>query len=966
MQRALLEGAARRQSLLARRSRRAAGLSQRLSPCCTLHVISSRTAPFYLNRIRVVQLRCFSSTDNVDLEIERLTGQVLNHNVTQLGAMPASLVDDCIAASQHWCASKSGYGMESADRLLQRLMSEHASGASAAQHRTAAIAHLQLQVLKSWLTMSSYRLALERAEAILSSIVQWYEQGISTHNPYPEMVTVVEASLPFPDMAASLLLQWTQTPDPDTASELVPLFNATLESCIHQSDAMTAAVLLQRMETLEIEHQWENLDLSVDARKLVLEGPMPASDEEEELIIEDESSGDKGIKHLSDFELQAIQARFMEFLNVASPDDKKKVLEMAKQLNTLPKTELTVSMYKTFMDYFIRIEDVKHATQLLSRMDVGNGLEQSDMTEDLFLDILRLWVKSQDVDAPWRAQEVVKRMEELENLGLLHVTTRTYNILCEAWAQSADPSASNKVEAIFSRMLAAKENFDLSKSPDLDTYKLYLSVWPKDPDNHVTRVVSEVLKQGAELSPEEFTTVLENSLEALSTDAPNATVKQLQDRGDVASKLFRQAVSQDISITPTMCVNLIKPQQFEVRLRELDYLEKLPDIVLPLECYELVIMALLDARRPAFNQKKLMVARTLKRYADGKISAQSSDVEALMIRIMEELVYQGRPYPIDAMLRMFEDLILSDEAPAKNLEIPVECFNSALTGWRHEGDSEKVEETFNRLLTHYKAGHASLLPSADTFAALLYVLLSTNASAHEIAAKATKLMEDMLKLYEATGSDVCKPNDACFHRVLTALSRVHSKESAEQAWKYLRLMLSMRITPSTSAFNKVMYAVATSGTTDYSKAGPFSKMEKLLKLMEKVGAEPDVLTYKNILRICNSPIRRADRQRALSAAMDVTGKLRKAGAVDAGSYGMLARTLREQLHGESLEKRDKLAYTACSLCFEDGFLTKQNADLFQSAMSMKAWGKLTEKFRRIHAEREAAEQSTGNERTVLQ
>ena len=86
--------------------------------------------------------------------------------------------------------------METADRLLRRLMYEHASGSRAAGQYTAAIADLQLDVFNSWLSLGSSRLALEKANAILLDMVQWSKEGLSNHDPFSD--EFMQECFPFP------------------------------------------------------------------------------------------------------------------------------------------------------------------------------------------------------------------------------------------------------------------------------------------------------------------------------------------------------------------------------------------------------------------------------------------------------------------------------------------------------------------------------------------------------------------------------------------------------------------------------------------------------------------------------------------------------------------------------------------------------------------------------------------------
>lgn len=164
MHRLLLRNSARWQVVA--RPKRRIGVSRRHSS--SLHILPRKTGQLHPHdRIKVFQQRSLSSNDNVHDTITRFTDQILKHSATPVGTMSASVVDDTVTACEYWCKSGSGYGMETADRLLRRLMYEHASGSRAAGQYTAAIADLQLDVFNSWLSLGSSRLALEKANAIL-------------------------------------------------------------------------------------------------------------------------------------------------------------------------------------------------------------------------------------------------------------------------------------------------------------------------------------------------------------------------------------------------------------------------------------------------------------------------------------------------------------------------------------------------------------------------------------------------------------------------------------------------------------------------------------------------------------------------------------------------------------------------------------------------------------------------------
>ena len=720
-----------------------------------------------------------------------------------------------------------------------------------------------------------------------------------------------------------------------TAEKLGPLFNTLIDGCVQDNDAETTTILAERMELLENEYGWVNLEIDDDARTLIVEGPVVVPEETVE-------PSQKTAKHLSSFEQQAIQERFLEFLKTATFDDKPEVLEMAAQLPTLPRSELTDSLYRGYVDYFCKIQDAKNATLLLSRIDTD--LQKSGVfTEELFLDVLRLWIESRERDAPFRAQELVSRMEDLDNVGILNVSTRTYNLLCESWVRSTDPSAANKVEDILFHM----EHGDPSKTPNLDTYKLYLSVWPKEDYAKVARVLS---KLGEELDRKELSNIIENSLASLAKDTPNATTRQMQERGTAALELVHQAISQEISVTPTMCTNLVRAQPVDAKPKVLEYLETLPDISIPFECYASTIFLLLDART-TFEEKQAAVSRTLKRYANGNLSAESTDIESLMTGIMQELAYQGRPSPMDAILKVFEEFKMMEGARTKGVLVPSECYNMVLDGWMKEGDKYKFEETLNRMVTYdldSEAWQTSLLPALVSIPKVFQMLVTTNSPAERVARKASVILDDMLKRYKSTGDAAWKPNEACFEHTLTALSKVGSSEAADKALHYLTVMIrSLRCEPSTGAFNKVMLATIKAPDSYFPGGDKYKRINTLWRRMKSMGVQPDVITCKNMLRAC-SGVPRTEGTEVLASTRNMTllalKTIRATGKADAGSYGLAAIAFNSLLKDLAPNDRDKIASTVCRLCYEDGFLNEQNSELFRHTMRLPVWEELAEEF----------------------
>lgn len=141
----------------------------------------------------------------------------------------------------------------------------------------------------------------------------------------------------------------------------------------------------------------------------------------------------KGKKVLSSFELATMRQRFLDFVDTAGKDDANKVEQFVKRWVSLPnhnETEDdlgTSDVYEAVVDYFVK---------WLQKMEQVSGAATGASSHDKLNSILQLWARSSDREAPWRAQELVQRMEELDRQEVLQITSSTYNLLAETWLNS--------------------------------------------------------------------------------------------------------------------------------------------------------------------------------------------------------------------------------------------------------------------------------------------------------------------------------------------------------------------------------------------------------------------------------------------------------------------------------------------------------------------------------------------------
>ena len=147
-----------------------------------------------------------------DVALDKFTHFVLNSNKIPLGSMQEDNWLDILDAIDAWLNIGGGFAVDSAERLLERLLNEHAASfskkksnlASSYSNRSAILANLQRDVLNAWIeafhqSEGTSQLAISRAEQALSRLLDVLamvnKSTIHSHFPIEEYITIVEGYL---------------------------------------------------------------------------------------------------------------------------------------------------------------------------------------------------------------------------------------------------------------------------------------------------------------------------------------------------------------------------------------------------------------------------------------------------------------------------------------------------------------------------------------------------------------------------------------------------------------------------------------------------------------------------------------------------------------------------------------------------------------------------------------------------
>jgi hypothetical protein len=870
--------------------------------------------------------------ENIERALEKFTSYGLNSHLLPLGTMNDGVWEDMIAAIDHWAQMGSGMAVDSAERLLQRLVYEHAvSSPNVVDYdsRTKTLVELQKLVLQSWLHVhesnKDSKLALSKAEKALITVTETDASG-SDSFPIQEFLVVLEGWMRLRTLegarnAAKLLLTTTDhgkhTDMADFSSDLSPYFGRSLTIILEKeresdidTDSGFCLELVERMHVLKDRASWSDMELPESSQRIMLEAS---------LSQQEEPDGDEKIG-ISSFEAEKMQKKMIELLKMYGEGDQDAVNKMEPKLEGItPSKDLVLCL----VDFYVRVGDAEKASSWLLRLDIqAQQSSTSDDGKSRLDQVLEAWSQQLHPRGPWRADEIFRHVLNATGTNNVddRITVGTFNRLLSIWINSNDPAASRKVRDWFSQML------QMNLAPDATSLKLVLSATGSDGNTEaVEAIAARVLKQWGTLGQSDKEKIAEATVEALAaSNAASKFVIEILNRlkGEnlqVSNTLFRnslQAIASGSSVPSEVM------QIFEI-------LEQLSDGT-DIDLYQIAIQALFKSDRDAKDEIDLVYTRAIENIKTNRATVDSERVGDFLLGVINMHAYRKWYTEAESCLVKAEEALLSEAVVKDETSlIPVDCYKRMINRkWFTAQNVPRVIETFQRLLRFYNSGYSNLRPDRDIFTGYIKACATVNKDSGAI----DTILDEMLQLYKESGDESCKPDNEIFNALLLAYKHdtKTSKVAGEKSMALLNRMLNLDIQPDTRTINFVMQNVIRSGGKDsYSMV-----VDLYHKLLEENDLQPDSHTLHTLLDACGSA-EPGKHKEALNRCLETFGDIRQKEATGQFTYGILTKVLRRIV--QQGPRADKVVSSALQLCCEDGFLNPPVKNTCQAMMTRDSW-----------------------------
>lgn len=868
--------------------------------------------------------------------------------------MTPDMWKDMLEAATSWIDDvKSGYAVDSASRLLDRLWTEHYVGANvhtSSHHlqRHELLIQLQRRMVRSWLECaiasgsSHSTLALSKAELSFWRSVEFANEDTSF--PIDEYTALIEACLSLDDsdamnqeigadQAAKLLWkifsadttdQTSTRMDRDVmsqyADQIVPLFEKCVVQVLQVNPKSSVVVdLLEIMSELKHSDGWSDLTLPAEAERILLESSLEKSEKEQQQHqqqFEPKKRSKQSSTSVSQFEKDALERRLIDFLEGADPNDRN---DLESLIDRTTKLDPSSTLISVLIRYYVRMNDIEKSSLWLQRLDDDSLRSSPKLVEE----VMSLWSKQKGQRIPWRADELFKsitsRMQNPQT-GRSPLDLSCFKIVLDIWASSGDPGADRKILDCFSSMGA------LSIQPDGATLRLVLQSVQKEKAAPILDLICEqILEQWNFLNYEDKVWLAEEVMSASASVGveTSKTVSVLMNRLRYDNikptpSVYRSALKaiQPPSGSPSDVLKLV--DSFENNLDEMD---------LPL--YTLAIHTLFQFENSMSEVEMLSinVLNRLQKSIDGVDTVNVSEFLESVVRM-----YTHRKlYPAAGnFIKNAEKSLLPSSNSEKSTQgspIPLVCYKLMIVRkWYTNSTSPAVKRTFEHLMTLYESGYETLRPDSEIYSGYMRACLTLGEDVRPI-------LDEMIDVYKSTGDEAFKPSTEAFNTVLLGYSRQNIKKirAGNKSVRLIELMLDLDVKPDTKSLNFALHNV-TKASSQYS----FEMATKILETLEKHNCLPefDSFSLHYILDACagdstvNSDV-------ALKKCLSTFRVIREKDMIGSTTYGILSKVL-ERLLSKG-DRADKVAGSIFALCCQDGRLTNEVRDRLRSIISHQAW-----------------------------
>jgi pentatricopeptide repeat protein len=496
-----------------------------------------------------------------------------------------------------------------------------------------------------------------------------------------------------------------------------------------------------------------------------------------------------------------------------------------------------------------------------------------------FNTVISAWARSNDPDAAERAQSILRRMYDPQDMGALQVTPNivTYNTMLDCWARSGHEDAAERCLAILQEMQELFEVGEMDARPDVVSYTTVINAFAKSgkvdqaegllnemhlafmsgdnrlkPNVQTLTTIVEAWSRsdavdGLERAAAVFQRIRELHELGLSNEGPDVVAYNVMlncyamsaPRGAATTSNLRDAAKRADSLLQEMKERSTKGEMGVA-----------PDF----RSYSIVIHAWAQALNERRAVKILHEALDAYEVGEGKMELDLPTVHT----VLRALGRAGKGAKAEALLERLCTLRANGEHGASPTAV---TFSLVVTAWSKSGDfnaAQRAETVLMQMRSMYEAGAVAMKPDFLVYSAL--ITCWAHSKLKGAPERAWGILGEMRQRAKA-GDSGLKPDIVSYNAVLQAFSQARIPERAEDMLKRMfdeYQQGDVNTKPDLWSFNTVLAAWARSSAPD-----AVERSERLVTQMRhldqttKLDVKPDVVTYNNLLN-CLANSRRSD------------------------------------------------------------------------------------------------------------
>lgn len=867
-----------------------------------------------------------------DVALDKFTHFALNSHMIPLGSMQDENWIDILDAIDAWLNIGGGFAADSAERLLDRLLNEHAASFSKRKsnvnssysHRSMMLADLQRGVLTAWIdafhhSEGTSKLAILRGEQALYRLVDILaiadKSTIHSRFPIEEYISVVESYLQHnedEDFEKAALLLLRLAPNSNEKWNLSREMYSTIlgpayEKCAAQLlaiDSKTTLVteLLESMTGLKESGLCPDLNIPDGTERILLDATAQRARNPQK----------SKPNVMTPFEIEAAQSRLLTLLQKQSLNDRNTIHGLLQRLSSV---KLRNNVTAALVEYYINIGDCEYASHWLQKLE-----SQSLVSPDEYIErVMKMWLSKKGPRIPWRADEVFKTItNKAQKDRNQMLSPKCFDIMIAIWKASDDPSASRKIIDWYTQMKT------LMIAPCISTLKVTVEALPTGSvDNTLELVSSDVLKHWDNFTQKDKVEIANALLGVISLK---------KDTSDSILSLIHRFRADDLVHDKAMMEVLLAAVPIDGPVSEVSTIvhsfeNKIDETQLSI--YTAAIDKLLKMKDDAKAEIRSLYDDAMKQIVTNRNAIDANDLSEFLYSIIAMHVNRKSYSEAEMCLKKAEDSLLSkiNVTNDHHSPIPLKCYKKIIVrNWYTEKTAQKVEESFEKLINLYHRGYRNLQPDSELCTAYIEARVVRKKDVEHN-------LEAMIESYQLSDNKELKPEAKAFNAVLLSLAsdKRNAKQLSDKSVNLLNTMSALDVQPDIKTLNLVL-----KNAIKGKNKNVYELSTMLMEMMETNNLIPDTHTLHSIIDACGSAPS-DDREGALKRCLTTFGEIRKQDIVGPITYGILSKVI-FRLTSKGA-RADKVGESLLSMCCDDGLLTSEVKGRLESMMSHSAWEK---------------------------